>query len=354
MKLLRRFGVLSLLFAIVMEIGPYVWRAQLGHELLKMWILSSKNDLHIDDDHVDLFIPSGSNAKDVFRLLENSGFTTSSKDLAPLADLMNYKGGNVVPGRYRLTRDMSNRKLIGHLRAGVGRIDAEVVFNNARTLEDITAQLSSQLEVKEGRLKVLLQDKSIYGRYGFTSKTFLTLFIPNTYKMNWTISGEQILARMAQEYKKFWNSERRRKARDLGLTQSEVSILASIVEEEQKIHFKEHKTIAGLYWNRLQRGMKLQADPTVKYAVGDFSINRVLTKHLQIDSPYNTYQVNGLPPGPICVPDARVIDAVLNLEKHNYLYMCAKPGSEALHNFSINYSQHLRYARQYQSWLNNR
>ena len=154
-----------------------------------------------------------------------------------------------------------------------------------------------------------------------------------------------------KEYKKFWNSNRIKKANIIGLSQSEVTILASIVQMEQQIKFDEHSKIAGLYINRLQKGMKLQADPTVKFALKKPNLRRLYYKHLEVDSPYNTYKYDGLPPGPICIVDPRVIDAVLNYSKHDYIYMCAQPSYSGYHNFSSTIVEHERYKKMYISWL---
>jgi UPF0755 protein len=180
------------------------------------------------------------------------------------------------------------------------------------------------------------------------------MFFPDTYKMEWDTDADEFIARMAQEYKRFWSEDRIQKARQYGLSQSEVSTLASIVQAEQQVHPDERKVIAGLYLNRLKKGMRLQSDPTVVYAVGDFSINRVLTKHLSTPSPYNTYINAGLPPGPINLPSKQTIDAVLNADKNNYIFMCAKADFSGYHAFATNLSEHNRNARAFQKALNHR
>ena len=186
--------------------------------------------------------------------------------------------------------------------------------------------------------------------YGFTPENFKAMFIPNTYEFYWTTSAEEFVERMNNEYNKFWNDERKTKAGQIGLSPVEVSILASIVQAEVSKN-EELKTVAGLYINRLKKGIMLQADPTVKYAVGDFAIKRVLNKHLEIDSPYNTYKYAGLPPGPINFPEIQAIDAVLNYEKHNYLFMCAREDFSGYHNFAVNNAQHARNAAKYREAL---
>ena len=199
----------------------------------------------------------------------------------------------------------------------------------------------------------LLTEKSILQEYNFTKQTLPALFIPNTYQVYWNISAKDFLNRMFKEYKRFWTEERQNKAKAIGLTPIEVSILASIVEEETN-NKSEKPMVAGLYINRLKKGMPLQADPTVKFAWQDFTLRRITNKHLTIDSPYNTYKITGLPPGPIRIPSPEGIDAVLNYSKHNYLYMCAKEDFSGTHNFASTLSEHNRNARKYWDALNKR
>ena len=182
----------------------------------------------------------------------------------------------------------------------------------------------------------------------------MTMFIPNTYEVYWNTSAEEFVKRMAREYKAFWTEQRKAQAKALNLTQSEVSILASIVQAEQSEHRDERAQVAGLYINRIKKKMRLQSDPTLIYATGDFSIKRVLNKHMQLDSPYNTYMYAGLPPGPINLPEISSIDAVLDYEKHDYIYMCAKADFSGYHNFSRSFFQHNAYAKAYRNELNRR
>jgi UPF0755 protein len=179
------------------------------------------------------------------------------------------------------------------------------------------------------------------------------MFIPNTYEVYWNISAEKLIERMKREYDAFWTEERRNQAQKARLTPLDVSILASIIEEESAMT-DEYPTIAGLYINRLHRGIPLQADPTVKYALGDFAIQRILYEHLQIDSPYNTYLYTGLPPAPLRIPSLKGLESVLNYLKHNYLYMCAKEDFSGRHNFAVTLSEHNRNADRYRAELNRR
>ena len=222
---------------------------------------------------------------------------------------------------------------------------------SARNLEELSKSISKKIGMDETELYAAFSDPTYCSKYGFSSEQFACMFIPNTYEFYNDLSPDKFISLMAKEYKKFWNTERKNKASQLGLSQSEVSILASIVQCEQNLRYDEHSKIAGLYLNRLKKNMKLQADPTVKFALNKPKLRRLYYKHLEIDSPYNTYKYSGLPPGPICIVDPRVIDAVLNYEKHDYLFMCAQPAYSGYHNFSSTNSQHEKYKRDYIDWL---
>ena len=260
---------------------------------------------------------------------------------------------NVKPGRYKLKEGMSNNQLIDLLRSG-NQSPVKFTIFNVKTIKELSGVVSKNLECDSLSLYNLLTDKTFTSNYGFNTITILTLFLPDTYEFYWNTSAEQFVKRMADEYKKFWTEERKAKARAINLTQSEVSILASIVQAEQSVYRDERPKIAGLYINRLKKGMLLQSDPTVVYGIGNFNINRVLTKHLQTNTPYNTYLYTGLPPGPINLPEISSLDAVLNYEKHNYIYMCAKADFSGYHAFAVNYNEHLVNARNFQKELNRR
>ena len=227
----------------------------------------------------------------------------------------------------------------------------QLTFGSVRTLEDLAKKISQTINADSTELMRTFNDVNLQKKYGFNNQTFISLFIPNTYEVYSDITPEELVDRMAKEYKKFWTAKRKAKAKKLGLSQSEVTTLASIVHEEQKVKIDEQPKIAGLYLNRLKNGWLLQADPTVKYALNNPSLKRLLYKHLEIDSPYNTYKNTGLPPGPICIPEPNAIDAVLNHEKHNYFFMCAKPEYSGYHNFAQTNAQHEVNARIYHNWL---
>jgi UPF0755 protein len=266
-----------------------------------------------------------------------------------MAKLMNYPE-LVKPGMYELPDKATNYQVIGILRSG-RQTQLRLTFNNVRLKDDLAAKLAQNLDADEDEFREMFNDEAYLKKFGFTPATIMTMFIPNTYELYWNTTPEQLMERMKIEYDKFWNKDRVAKAKKRGLTKKEVSILASIVEAEQNQHADERPRIAGVYLNRLEKGMKLEADPTVVFAAGDFSIRRVLNKHTQTDSPYNTYKYKGLPPGPINLPSIPSIDAVLNSEDHNYIYFCAKEDFSGYHNFSENLAGHNANAQKYRKAL---
>jgi UPF0755 protein len=209
-----------------------------------------------------------------------------------------------------------------------------------------------RIEKEEG-IKEVLNDKDKLSKYGLNPDNILTVFIPNTYQLFWNSSIEDFMNKMGDAYKKFWTEDRKNKAQNIGLDQTEVSVLASIIQSEST-RKDDKPIIAGVYLNRLQKGMPLEADPTLVWALNDFSIKRVLNKHKKIDSPYNTYMYKGLPPGPITLPSIESLDAVLNAQKHNYLYFCAKEDFSGYSNFAETLTEHLKNAKKYQKGLSER
>lgn len=298
-----------------------------------------------------IYIPTGSSFEDVVQILNDKNILKDKESFIHISKIKKYKDP-VKPGRYRIYANTNNNQLINMLRAGLQE-PVTVTFNNIRTKEQLVSRICKKLEADSIELLTLLNDdRFLKDKLGLNSRTVLSLFIPNTYKFNWNTSATQFLERMQSEYKKFWTEERKQKAKALNLSQSQVSILASIVQSEQMQYPEERPIIAGLYLNRLRIGMPLQSDPTIIYAIGDYSINRVLDKDKEINSPYNTYLHNGLPPGPIYVPEISSIDAVLNYNKNNFLYMCAKEDFSGKHNFASNLNEHNRNAQRYRNALN--
>lgn len=275
-------------------------------------------------------------------------------ELSRLKRLMRLKGYDPAkkPGAYRVDSTMSVYDVYKMLSAG-WQTPVKFTFNNIRTVEQFAQRAAEQLMFSSQELMTVLSDTARLSALGVTRETLPALFIPDTYEFYWTVSPERFVDRMKKEYDRFWNESRQKKAAEISLTPVEVATLASIVEEETN-DSEELSIVAGLYLNRLKRGILLQADPTVRFAVGDFEMRRVLLSHLQIDSPYNTYRYAGLPPGPIRIPSKRGIDAVLNYTRHNYLYMCAKEDFSGKHNFARTLAEHNRNAARYQAALSAR
>lgn len=256
---------------------------------------------------------------------------------------------SVKTGRYLLKKGMNTNQIVNTLKGGM-QTPLNVTFNNVRTKEDLAGKVSKYLIADSLSILNLFYDENKIGKFGFNTETYRAMFIPNTYQFYWTTSAEQFADRMKTEFDKFWSDERRKKAENINLSPVEVTVLASIVQSETA-KSEEMPRIAGLYINRLNRGQLLQADPTVKHAVGDYSLKRVLNVHLEVDSPYNTYKYAGLPPGPINFPETSAIDAVLNHERHNYIYMCAKEDFSGYHNFAVTLTEHNRNAAKYRREL---
>ncbi len=298
-----------------------------------------------------LYIPTGSSFNEVLELLYGNKFIRNKSTFEWAADRMNYKK-HIRPGKYKIKNRMTNHKLILMLRSG-DQEPVKLAFSNIRTLENLAEIVSRKIEADYSEIINLLHNKEYIKQTGFNEYTIIGLFIPNTYEFYWNTSAEQFISRMLDEYNNFWNRSRKSKAEQMNLTQNEVVTLASIVDEESSRQ-EEDPIIAGVYINRLRKGIKLQADPTVRYAHGDFSMRRILTKHLAIESPYNTYKYYGLPPGPIRIPSIESVDAVLNYRKHDYLYFCAKDDFSGYHYFAKTLAQHNKYARLYQRALNKR
>jgi UPF0755 protein len=257
--------------------------------------------------------------------------------------------GDVPSGRYLIKKGLSNRKLITKLRSK-DQDALNLTFNNVWNIEELAGKLSKSLAADSIALLREFISQEMLSSNGLNKETALTLFIPNTYDIFWDIKPEQLVKRMANEKQKFWTKERLQKAQAINLNAEEVYTLASIVERESN-NKQERPTVAGVYLNRLRIGDKLRADPTVVYANGDYTLRRVLFQHLNYDSPYNTYMYAGLPPGPIYMPSVNAIDAVLDHEKHEYFFFCAKPGYNSEHAFAKTAEQHQQNATTYHRWL---
>jgi UPF0755 protein len=283
--------------------------------------------------------------------LRSRGYIKNSSTLLRAARLKRYDR-NVKSGRYRLKDGMNNNEVINLLRSGV-QTPVSFTFNNVRTLEELADVIARQLPITSDEFLSRVNDPERVKELGFTPSTILAMFLPNTYELYWTTTATEFIQRMHKEYQRFWNEQRLAKAREMGLTPLEVSTLASIIEEESNKR-DEYSTIAGVYVNRLKRGMKLDACPTLKFILGDFTLSRVLDKYTKIDHPYNTYLHAGLPPGPIRITSIQVIDSVLNYKKHDYLFFCARSDFSGYHHFSRTLRQHNAHAREYHKELDKR
>ncbi|MBO7195322.1 MAG: endolytic transglycosylase MltG [Alistipes sp.] len=260
---------------------------------------------------------------------------------------------NYKKGHYVVKSGMNVIEIVRMFKLGL-QTPVNVTMNNVKIPAQLAGKLSKQFEADSMEFMQVLTDKALSKKFGFDNPlTMFSIFLPNTYEFYWTATPDEFVDRMYKEYKRFWTEERDAKRKRSGLSRVEVATLASIVYEETR-KVDEMPRVAGVYINRLKKGMPLQADPTIKYAMQDFGLRRILKKHLKYQSPYNTYINKGLPPSPICMPSVEAIDAVLNFEKHEYLYFCARHTFDGYHNFAKTYSQHLVNARLYQQELNKR
>lgn len=306
---------------------------------------------NVSDRQDYLYIRTGSNFKDVYKTIVDKGIVNDTNSFISSAESMNYPN-RVKPGKYKLKAGMSNRSLINMLKSG-NQEPVTVAFHNLRLKEQFAGYVSKKLEPDSVSILRLLDSAKFAEANGFTTDNIYTVFIPNSYQFYWNITPEKFFSRMLANYQKFWTPERKAKAAEINLSPVQVSILASLVDAEA-LHDDEMPIIAGLYLNRLQKGMKLQSDPTVIFAMNDFTIKRVLNKYLVKDSPYNTYMYAGLPPGPVMMPSVNAINAVLDYKKNSYIYMCAKEDFSGYHNFAVTEAEHRVNARKWQQALNER
>lgn len=289
-------------------------------------------------------------AKDLAEQLHQNGIIKNKGSFVFTAQQMHFQP---KAGRYSIPAKVeSNRELLQKLRGK--RMTVKVTFQNLRTKAALAGVVAKSIQADSLSLIELFNKEEFLAQEGFTPDNVMVVFIPNTYEFYWNTTAEEFWKKMLQEYQKFWNETRLEQAKALEMTPIEVSTLASIVEAESQ-YKPERPRIAGVYLNRLEKGWKLEADPTVVFAVGDFTIKRVLNKHLETVSPYNTYLNEGLPPGPIYMPSINAIDAVLQAEKHDYMFFCAKPPAEGeapnQHAFAKTHRAHINNAQKYWRWI---
>ena len=306
---------------------------------------------NVTDKREFLYIHTGATYDDVYKTIREEGIVKDTTTFNWAAQNMKYTT-RVKAGRYHLHAGMSNRKLINELASGT-QTPVTLAFHTMRLKTDFAGFVGKKIEPDSATIINLLDSTDFVKKYGFTIDDVYTMFLPNTYQLYWNTSPQKFFKKMYGAYLKFWTPERTQKANELHLSPVQVSILASIVDAEA-LHDDEMPTIAGLYLNRLRKGMKLESDPTVIFAENDFTIHRVLNKYLTINSTYNTYLHTGLPPGPVMMPSINAINAVLDYKKSDYIYMCAKADFSGYHAFATNVTDHLKNAHAFQQALNER
>jgi len=333
--------IILAIILVALAIGGYF-----GLNIYKTYLAGN-----ITGDQKYIYVKTGMDYNGFLHNLLEKGILKNPEAFKEAAQKMNLPN-NLKPGRYAVKQGMNNRTLINKLKSG-NQDAVSLKFQNIRKKENFAAYLAKNMEADSLAFIKVLDSAALVEKYGFTTENVYTMFIPNTYELYWNVSPTEFFEKMVKQYNKFWTEERKQKAKALNLTPIQVSILASIVDAEA-LYDKEMPTIAGLYLNRLNRGILLQADPTVIFANDDFTIKRVLNSHLALDSKYNTYKYAGLPPGPIMMPSINAIDAVLNREKNNYIYMCAKEDFSGYHAFAETREQHEINANKYRAAMNKR
>jgi len=312
-----------------------------------------KPNTSFEDESIFLYVMEGDSL--AFRD-SISKYIKSEKTFYKAAEKLDYLE-NKKTGRYKISKDLGNNDIVNSLK--FNNTPVNVTFNNQERIENLAGRVSKQIYEDSASLVKAFKDKNFLSKNNFNNDNVLSMFIPNSYEVYWNVKPEDFRDKMLTEYNKFWNQQRTKKAEQLGMTKLEVISLASIVQKES-VKVDERPTIAGVYINRLRKKMRLQADPTVIYSIKDYYknfdtiIRRVLYRDLRLKSRYNTYRINGLPPGPIAMPDISAIDAVLDYEKHNYIFFVADPYNRGYHLFARNLSEHNRNKRVYTRWLNSR
>ena len=332
--------VLDILLVFAIAYGYWLYRT-----------IMSPNVQTLVGKEVAIYIPTGSDYNQVKTILNEANLLINEKSFQWVAQKKKYPN-NIRPGRYVVNNGISNNELINMLRAGL-QSPLNVTFNNIRDIDMLAGRISSQIEADSTSISNLLHNQEYINQLGFNNYTIPALFLPDTYEFYWTTDAESFVARMFQEYNKFWTDERKQQAAAKNLTPIQVSTLASIVDKETN-KIMEMPRVAGVYINRLKNNWLLQADPTLIFAWNDYSIKRVLDRHKEIESPYNTYKYLGLPPGPICIPSIDAIKAVLNAEDHHYFFFCARDDFSGYHSFAKTLNEHNYNAAKYQQALNQR
>jgi UPF0755 protein len=332
---LKKILFIGFLFFVVMAIS-FAWLVFAGNT-------------KFTEDKKTIFIATSSSFAQVQQNLQQQGCISNIKTFAWFAAYTKYTS-NVKAGKYVFDKNVSVYTILKTLKAG-NQTPVKLVINKMRLPQDVAKKIAANFECDSTAVMQIFNNADSLKAMGLDSNTAITLIIPNTYELLWNSTATKIIKKLYNEQQKFWTLERKKKAASFNLTPNQIYTLASIVEEETNMQDDKGK-IASVYLNRLEIGMKLGADPTVKFAMKDFGLKRIYQKHLSYPSPYNTYQVLGLPPGPICTPAITTIDAVLNAPNTTYLYFVAKPDFKGYSNFATTYTEHLQFAKAYQQALN--
>lgn len=336
-----------------MKIKKIILLALIPIVLIGVYLLYTlfSSNTNFNEKQEFIYIKTGSSYEQVLEIIKNENVLNNFSSFESMASKMNLKN-NIHPGKYKIENGMGNYSIVKMLRSGQ-QTPIKLVINKLRTKNDIITKISSQLEADSNELRKLFNDNTFLKLYGIDSNQIQALIIPATYEFYWNTNAKKAIEKLGKSYTSFWNDERKVKARAINLSPAEVSTLAAIVQEETNKKDDAFK-IASTYLNRLKIGMPLQADPTCKFAVNDFTLRRILTVHTLFNSPYNTYKNRGLPPGPICTPAQHYIDAVLDAPKTSYLYFCAKEDFSGYTNFASTLEEHNANAKKYQEALNQR
>lgn len=343
--------IIVVIFALV-AIGGFAFR----DKLVLLWYSAA---MTTNLKAKDFFISKPITIVELSENLKKEGFLTSRSSIEALANYKNLNRENIALGKYRIEPKTSLRRLLNgfHLNSlgnGNGELEVDVVVPNVRFLEDLAAKLADKILVDSSEFINCINGPEILNKYGFTREQLPTLFIPNTYKMYYDTDVEMFINRMSTEFKNYWTPSKMKALAKVGLkSPSEAVTLASIVYSEQSKQQSEWPIIAGLYLNRIRQNIPLQSDPTFKFCWGKKldSVQRLLNEHRNMKCPYNTYFIQGLPPGPICIPPLGVVSAVLNPSTHNFIFMVAEPSYSGKHRFAKNYSEHNANAQLFQRWL---
>lgn len=329
-----------------------------GCDSLSLYFDGSKTS--VNESESTIYVATGVTLDELADLLVEQSVIDNKEAFLAVGDYKNLTTGRLAAGKYSISpktdyKTLLNGFTINSLGNGNAELEVSVTFNNCRDIPQLAGKVAKHIEADSAEIATYILSDSILNKYGFSAERIGALFLPNTYRMYWDTDAAAFVERMAKEFKSFWSDERKAKLASVGLrTQSDAVTLASIVYKEQDKHKEEWPIIARLYLNRIKDGWPLQSDPTFRFCWGDKldGVERLTFEHRAIDCPYNTYIYAGLPPGPICIPPSEVVDAVLNPSDNDYLFMCAKPNGDGLHNFSKSLSQHNINARVFQQWLN--